>query len=697
MSLANLPEGAARAVLEALDDAVVLLDVTSRVLYANPATGRLLGCDPGELLGRVGFSLVHPDDVLEAQRHFAAFFTDEEVEGSVRYRLKRTNGEWIAVEATGGVIDGSEGRLAAISMRPEANREHVDIRDRYSSEFLRALLDNVQVGIVACDAEGRVLVFNEKLRSQYRQPDGRQRIDEWIQGAEYFEADGITPLAPERSPVYRTIRGETVRNAEYASRTSDGTIRYRRANGQVLYDSEGRKIGAVVSIEDLTDQRAAEEALRRQALYDPLTGLPNRALLASSLLASIRAMDAGREGPAVFFLDLDNFKVVNDSLGHTAGDRLLVEIGARLDALFGPQAIVARLGGDEFVIAIDCLEVERGVAATAQQILDAVTGPVSIDGKEVRVTASLGVALAEGPGDSAERLLRDADTAMYLAKDSGRNRWKLFDRSLRDAVVRRMAAEQALRKAMTDGRLRAAFQPIVSAATRHVLGFEALARYEGEDGRLVEPETFIEVAEQAGLISRIDLFVFDAACRFAESIEPLRTGGALPFISCNFSGGTLTREDLVPLVLGNLNRHRIGAERLRLELTETTLITSTQHTRNALAVLRAAGVGIGIDDFGTGYSSLTYLRDLPVSFVKIDQSFIQGLLASLEDAAIVRAVVRLARALGKSVTAEGVEDDEQAIVLEGFGCDALQGFLFGAPMSAADARELFRRGELAAA
>jgi diguanylate cyclase (GGDEF)-like protein/PAS domain S-box-containing protein len=686
----KLPPGIAATALQVLDDAVVVLDASGVVVFANEAVLRLTQVPAESLVGQLGFAFVNPDDLPEVQRLFQTFFTGVDVPGSVAFRIRQGDQGWAKMETTGAIFEEDGATYIVIAMRQASNRQALDARTEYEARFLRTLLRHVQVGIVACDEEGRIVAFNDQVRAHHDQPDGRLPISDWVKSVHLFESDGLTPMHPADSPFSRAFQGEPVEDMEFAALTKEGALRFRRANGHLLTDDEGRRLGAFVAIEDITDQRVAEAALRSQALFDSLTGLPNRAFLAERLLGAIVAAGENRPGPVVFFLDLDNFKVVNDSLGHSAGDHLLIEIAHRLGALFQGRATVARLGGDEFVIATAHEDVVADVGEAAQQIIEAVTRPVAINGTEVRVTASVGVARSEGPHDTAERLLRDADTAMYLAKDNGRNRWQIFDRSLREAVVRRLEAEQALRKAVDDNRLRVVFQPIVAAGDEHIVGFESLIRYEDESGILVPPERFIPVAEQTGLISRIDAFVLEESCKLATLLEETRPGLPPPFVSCNFSGGTLTREDLVALVLGTLNRHSLDASRLHLELTETTLITATKHTRNALAVLRAAGVGIGIDDFGTGYSSLTYLRDLPVSFVKIDRSFISGLLASLEDAAIVRAVVRLARALGKSVVAEGVETPEQALVLEGFGCEALQGFLFGEGVTAASATAMAR-------
>ena len=687
MQARDLPHGLAALAIEGLYDAIVVLDGAGSITYANPAVELVTGIPPADIIGTPAFRFTHPEDLPGVQRAFAALFSEEKIGPLFEFRTRGANETWVSVESTAAVVTQDGQPFVVVSMRPLRSRGAIEEQARYEARFLRSLLREVQVGIVACDASGHVVAFNNELRGHHPLPDGRLEIDDWIRKAEFFEADGATPMSAEQAPIYRAFRGEHVRDLEYGIRTADGSIRLRRANGHPLVDDDGAFIGAFVALQDVTSQRQAEEALRRQALYDGLTGLPNRTLLLDRLHAAIQRC-ASRGSPlAVFFLDLDNFKFVNDSLGHPAGDNLLVQVSQRLTAAVTPGDTIARLGGDEFVVVSESITEEGDLLHEAQRIIETVSAPVTLGGTEVRVTASLGVAVSHGLTDDPERLLRDADTAMYLAKDRGRNRWEIFDRSLREAVVHRMEAEQSLRSAVEEGRLHVRFQPIVSAAGHAIVGFEALARYTSLDGREVQPADFIEVAEETGVISRIDLFVLEEAARFASSL-PLVPSGQRPYVSCNFSAATLVREDLAAIVAACLSRYNLEPARLRLELTETALLAATAHTRDVFVHLLNMGIHVGIDDFGTGYSSLSYLRDLATSFVKIDGSFVQGLLLSTSNAAIVRAIVRLARALGKDVIAEGVESVEQAFILESFGCGALQGFHFAPPLSPADAAAL---------
>ena len=511
-----------------------------------------------------------------------------------------------------------------------------------------------------------------------------------LENEELLLPDGVTRLAKAETPMARALRGENVAGLEYAVRM-EGALHHRKANAVPMVDPAGRRFGAVVAEQDITEQRKAEAALRQQALYDHLTGLPNRALLQDRLAGALARRVRGGDDLVLFFLDLDNFKVVNDGLGHSTGDRLLVQVAQRLLAALRPEDTVARLGGDEFVAFCEHVQGLEQIITIADRMRRAVDIPVDVDGNEVHVTASIGVVVSHNTSDTAERLLRDADTAMYLAKERGRDRWEIFDETLHQRVLRRMEAEQALRKAIERKRLLLHFQPLVDARTRTITGLEALVRYRAPGGAIVPPDSFISVAEQVGLISQIDRWVLKQVCNHARRLRRAADGSPLR-ITCNLSGATMAREDAGEFIESAVERAGIDFSQISIELTETAFMSASQDAIRAFAKLRERGLTLGIDDFGTGYSSLTYLRELPVSFVKIDRSFVAGLGKNPEDAAIIEAVVRLAHALGLHVTAEGVENRRQEALLRKLGCDGMQGFLFARPLTLAALTRLLDSG-----
>jgi diguanylate cyclase (GGDEF)-like protein/PAS domain S-box-containing protein len=666
--------------LDLLPDGVVIIDALGVVIDANATVCRLLGRDRDDIVGINGFDLLHPDDVARAVQAVADEFVDTEAVLPTDVRLLAADGGWLPVEITGIAVERAEGNLLALCIRDMRRRAKLEEQLRRERSFLQSVLSEVEVGILACDAEGRVSVYSHAVRGVLPTA-GAVHLDEWLARFRLFEADGVTPLPASQAPLSRAFRGEVVRDVEFSVLGDDGELHFRRANGEPLFDGTGAKIGAVVAVHDITEQRQAERALRRQALHDPLTGLPNRSLLIHRLGDALERNQIHPAGVALFFVDLDRFKLVNDGLGHTAGDELLMAVGVRLEEAVRPGDTVARLGGDEFVVLCEPIAGPDETAAIAERLGEAVGRPVRIGDHEVRVTASIGVTVASSSDVLPEAMLRDSDLAMYRAKERGRDGWELFDDRLRERVLARIATEHMLLHALDNGQLRLLFQPVIDAATGALAGAEALVRLELVDGTLIEPIDFIGVAEESGLVTRVDQWVLAETCRQAAAWASVRPGSPL-IIGWNASSRTIGRGDFVAFVRENLNRFGVAPAQLCLELTETTLIAATAATRHALTRLREEGLLIGLDDFGTGYSSLTNLRDFAVSFVKIDSSFTSGIPHDHESTAIARAIIDLAHALGLTVVAEGVNTEAQRVWLAAAGCDHLQGYLFSPPVPA---------------
>lgn len=429
----------------------------------------------------------------------------------------------------------------------------------------------------------------------------------------------------------------------------------------------------------VVDKALLYDRARRQALLDSLTDLPNRALLTQRLDAALaRAERLGTE-VGVIFLDLDRFKVINDSLGHGAGDGLLVQVARRLRAAARSSDTVARLGGDEFVVLCENLQAASDASVIAQRMAAAVSDePIVVQGTKVSVTTSQGIALTTTSGLSAEALLRDADTAMYRAKEKGRNRCEVFDEELRSDALARLGVERELREAIEERRLRVLFQPIVSIPEGRIEGAEALLRYARRDGSLVAPSEFLAVAEESGLIVALDSWVLSEACRQAVLWQGI--AGRPVSIGVNVAAAHSAREDFAAEVAGALSDAGLAPERLNVEVTEAALMESEAATVANLETLGKMGVCVGIDDFGTGYSSLGRLKRLPVSFLKVDRSFVDGLAPESEDIPIVQAVLGLADAMGLRVVAEGVETSEQLEELSRLGCHLAQGYFFAKPL-----------------
>jgi len=665
--------------LGALRDALVVLDDRGRVVLANPALERIAGWDEHEVRGTRAIRWVNPEDRGHVYELLAVRRAGQDAP-PIPIRISTQDGRWLPVTVQAHAVDLGAGPSGlGFLIREASQRPGLEEQLQTERNYLRALLEQVDVGIIACDPSGRITLVNPAFEAQHSIPAGERSLDRWSEHLQFFDSDGVTPLAPHEAPLARALNGERVHNFEYTVPARDGELRVRRANGTQITDSDGRALGAVVALHDITEQRRAEGALRRQALHDSLTGLPNRALILDRLETSLaRARRLGGQ-VIVYFLDLDNFKVVNDGLGHTIGDLLLIEVSKRLADTIRGGDTVGRIGGDEFIVLCEEVKTQEEANQIAERLRDVIAQPVQIEEYEIRPTASLGVARAR-ENDTAETLLRDADTAMYLAKERGRNRHESFDDNLRQRAVRRVKAEQAILKALNHDGLRVVYQPIVSAVDFRLVGAEALVRcYEPGRG-LVPPSEFIPVAEAMGLIDQIDAWMLLQVCRQSAAWSTLVPGRDL-FVSCNVSTRLLERGDLPALVREARKRHGVEARQISLELTETALIHSGPTTRRSLRELTEEGIRVGIDDFGTGYSSLTYLRDFPVSFVKIDRTFIEGLATQPGNRAIVEAVCRLSNTLGLSVTAEGVETAEQRETLAAIGVNHLQGYLFGPPLS----------------
>ncbi|MGE0877104.1 MAG: putative bifunctional diguanylate cyclase/phosphodiesterase [Acidimicrobiia bacterium] len=453
--------------------------------------------------------------------------------------------------------------------------------------------------------------------------------------------------------------------------------------------------GAVVSITEITERVVAERERVHQSTHDPLTGLPNRALLADRLACALMPARRRRSGLAVLMVDLDWFNVVNASVGHQVGDELIGVIGARLAGLAGDDCTVARIAGDRFVIAIEGSTPAHDVVALAERVGAVVAEPIRLSEKrEVQLTASIGIAVANASHRRPDDLLRDADAAVHRAKELGRARYEVADEELRRRLRHRLETKQDLRLAIDRDELRVDFQPEISLRTGQVLGAEALLRWHHSERGTLLPNEFILLAEETGLIVAIGEWVLREACRQAASWDVRDdSGNKVPlFVGVNLSARQLADPGLIDSVASALAESGLPPGQLCLEITESAVVESFDAAASTVTALRDMGVMVALDDFGTGHSSLSYLCRLPVDIVKIDRSFVQRVGSGRTERTIVEAVVRLAHALGLQVVAEGVEDTEQARLLLELGCAIGQGFDLGRPGPAAGVLDLARRG-----
>jgi diguanylate cyclase (GGDEF)-like protein len=480
---------------------------------------------------------------------------------------------------------------------------------------------------------------------------------------------------------------------EHRLQHESGSYRWVLCRGLAVRDESGKATHFAGSLTDVTHRKVAEEQLAHRAFYDPLTNLPNRALFLDRLRHALRRTARHKDYLfAVLFLDIDRFKVINDSLGHMAGDRLLVMVARRLELSLRPGDSVARLGGDEFTVLLDDIKHVEDATRVADRIQAELHAPFNLGGQEIYASASIGIACSNTGYSRPEDVLRDADTAMYRAKARGRARHALFDTAMHAHVVRQLQMEADLRRAVERGEMRVHYQPIVALDTGRIHGVEALARWTHSERGPVPPSDFIGLAEETGLIGAIGRWVLREACEQVKGWQDKLGSAGGCMLSVNLSSKQLSQPDLAQQISQVLAETGLSGEHLQLEITESAILDHPESAKVTLVRLKELGLKLSIDDFGTGYSSLAYLQRFPIDTLKIDRSFIQHLgidkAIDGDDARIARTIVMIGRNLGKHVIAEGVETAEQLALLRGIGCDYAQGHFFARALDGAAALNL---------
>ncbi|HEX8719961.1 MAG TPA: EAL domain-containing protein [Pyrinomonadaceae bacterium] len=548
-----------------------------------------------------------------------------------------------------------------------------------SEERFRSAFDYSAIGMALVSPEGRWLQVNRSLCQILGYSEAELLVMSFQQITHPDE------LASVEAHVGQMLEGRTP--------TCQTEKRYFHKDGHVVWlylsisrvrDAHGTGPRLIFQMQDITDRKQAERQLLHDAFHDALTGLPNRALFVDRLkLALARHKRLGAAQFCVLFLDLDRFKVINDSLGHAIGDQLLVGIARRLETCLRPGDTVARLGGDEFTVLLEDVSDTREVIAVAERIEKELSLPFNLGGHEVYTTASVGIAPSTTGYERPDDILRDADTAMYRAKSLGKSRHEVFDKEMHTRAVNLLNLETDLRRALDRREFSVYYQPIVSLEAGAVQGFEALLRWRHPSHGFIPPSEFIPVAEETGLILPLGRWALEEACRQMREWQAEFPAAAAMYVSVNLSGRQFASPELSAQIEGALEKTGLRPESLKLEVTESVVMGDTEKTIGMLRQLRALGVESSIDDFGTGYSSLSYLHHFPSTTLKVDRSFVGRMGEGDEDTEIVRTILLLARNLGMRVVAEGVETEAQLAQLRSLSCDYGQGYLFSKPASAA--------------
>jgi diguanylate cyclase (GGDEF)-like protein/PAS domain S-box-containing protein len=544
------------------------------------------------------------------------------------------------------------------------------------------VVENMHEGVIITDSRGIIQSVNRAF----------SHVTGWQVGDIVGKSPSVLQSGRHKPTFYKKLWNGLERTGFW-----QGEIYNRRKNGDIyleylsistVRDPEGQPTHYIGVFTDITKRKRAEETIKHMAYYDALTNLPNRALFLERLNQALIQAQRNRRILAVLFLDLDRLKVINDTLGHNMGDRLLKAVSARLKSAMRDTDTVARLGGDEFMLLLPEIANATDIDKITAKLLDTFTAPFDLDGQELYVTASVGVAVYPKDGSDAETLLKNADTAMYRAKRTGRNNCQVFAPSMKAEDIAQLALSNGLRRALEKREFVVHYQPQLDIENGEIVGMEALVRWQHPEFGLVHPNSFIHWAEDSGLIVPLGEMVMQIACEqnrmwISKGFTPMK-------VAVNISARQLRQDNIVHTVARILKETGLPPDCLELELTESVLMDLGENSTNMSHELKAMGVGFSIDDFGTGYSSLNYIKRLPVNTLKLDQSFVRDVTTDPNDAAIASAVIGLGHGLNLAVLAEGVETMGQLDYLRSLKCDRMQGFLFSEPLPANEFEELLK-------
>ena len=676
LSAANAQRNLLAAALEAAANSISITDSAGTVVWTNPAFSALSGYSAEEVLGanrRLLKSGVH--DGKFYQEMWAAISSGKVWRGEVVNRHK--NGSFVPEEMTITPVASQPGGITHfiainqdITERKQAEEALLQAEEKY-----RAIFEDAVVGIFQATPDGRLLNVNRAFAAMHSYESPEQLLAD-ISGS-------VLPhfMSASHHDEWTSVlqKHGTIRSTEVEVPCKDGARKWLLVNVRAVRNADDVVVNLEGTVEDITERKLAQKQVSFLAYYDALTGLPNRTLLQDRLNNALAAARRRGSIAALLFLDLDRFKIINDSLGHSFGDLLLKQVATRLKNETREQDTVARVGGDEFIIVLSSVDSMAELESVAARIVESVSGEFIVKGRPLGITCSLGISVFPEHGQDGETLIKNADSAMYCAKERGCNGFCFFTDEMNTRVMERLTLENSLRSAIDREELFLVYQPQVNIASGEVTGLEALVRWQHPVLGLVMPDKFIKVAENCGLITAIGEWVLKTAC---SQIRKWQFEGLLVVpVAVNVSAVQFRQEGFSELIKHVLQETGLDPQYLELELTESLLLSNADMMFGVLKDLKDMGLRLVIDDFGTGYSSLSYLRQFPVTKLKIDRSFIRDVAVNSDDAAITMAIINMAKGLSLKVIAEGVEDEAQLSFLREHGCDEFQGYYFSRPLN----------------
>ena len=659
-------------------DVIAVFDREGRVKYASGSLERMLGYGAEEFLGRDVFHLIHPSQLARAREKFRQLADRPGPMPRTEVRTRHADGTWLTLEVSANsLLDDPAIDGVVVTCRDITARKRAEAALRESEERYALASAGANDGLWDWDLRTAKIYYGPRWKAMLGCAEGEvgSSPEEWLGRV---HPDDIEQLKIDLD-LHLTGHTPHLQN-EHRMRTRAGSWLWVLARGVAVREHDGPATRLAGSLSDIQERKTSQEKLLHDAFHDPLTNLPNRALFMDRLDHALRRVRRRTDlHCAVLFLDLDRFKVVNDSLGHLQGDELLRQLAKRLEEASRDGDTVARLGGDEFVVLLEEIHTVDETEVIAGRIQAVLSTPFVMAGQEIYSTVSIGIAISSGD-DGAEDLLRDADTAMYSAKGAGKARHQLFQVGMRQDVASQLQLETDLRRAIEREELVLFYQPIVALATNRVVGFEALARWRHPERGFLGPDDFIPLAEESGLIHALGRWVLTEASRALKRFLERRPDYGPLAMSVNLSARQFQRPELVPEFAAIMRECPLPAGSLRLEITETTIMTEAEQSVRVLKGLKELGLQVQVDDFGTGYSSLSYLQRFRLDALKIDRSFIGALGAPGENPEIVRTIITLGKTLGMAVIAEGIETPRQHQLLLQLGCDYGQGWRFSQPL-----------------